>query len=490
MIDCSSLKGSRARSICCGIDQHGNLINMSQRDRLRYLRAFFPEAAEVELIEHLRSQMISATEWRKTPATTSAPCLTCGKSTIPVKSQSRVLSDSGDKILAALKTLTGVEACAACLDHAQRLNSMRVGQVRDQLDSVVDEIYERGMSQLGWADRVLISLDFFGVTKTYLRETITKALESAVDSPRGAKSSTARPHPFTMGPNHPRFISSSQFQKDILSLLPKIPSTVTAICGIARSGLSAASMISMYLHLPLVILRQNLGDFVDAGNGWRLGGTRHVPPNGHVLLVDDTCMTGNSLKAVTPLLKKFERVTTATIYTNPLAKRKPDISAIDLPWPHLLEWNFLNSVISPSLACDFDGVLCLDCPPGMDDDGPKYLDFIRNAKPLYLPRKVPIPLIVTARVEKYRAETMAWLDRHRVQVNRLIMHPATSTRIRERDDVPAYKAKFFSEWAATHRPIPGPTAFVESEDRQAARIHSITGRMVICPASERVYWRK
>ena len=294
---------------------------------------------------------------------------------------------------------------------------------------------------------------------------------------------------FRMGSEPARFIKSSQFQEDIKLLLAKIPSDVTAIAGVARSGLSVATMLAMYLQLPMITIRQTMNDIVDTGNGWRLGGSKHVDPRqGKILVVDDTVMTGNSIKAIRPLIKsQIGNAVYAAVYVNPLARLKPDIWAVDLPWPHILEWNVFNSILSPSCAMDFDGILCHDCPAGSDDDGKKYLTFIQHAKPLYVPRRTPIPLIVTARIEKYRAETENWLRRHNIRWNRLVMHPAATLRDRMRDNIAAFKAKHFAVWAKSHRPSPGPTMFFESEDRQAREIAQISKLMVICPHTAGVY---
>lgn len=294
---------------------------------------------------------------------------------------------------------------------------------------------------------------------------------------------------FAYGKGPVRFVTSAQFQRDILSLIAQIPPDITAIAGVARSGLSAATMLSMYLHLPMITIRQTANDIVDTGNGWRLGGSHHIDPKkGKILVVDDTVMTGNSLKAIEPLIKsQVGEAVYAAVYVNPNATKKPDIWAVDLPWPHILEWNVFNSILSPSAAMDFDGILCHDCPAGSDDDGPKYLEFIRNARPLYVPRRCPVPLIVTARIEKYRAETEAWLKRHGIQWHKLVMHPGKSTRDRERCDIAAYKAKHYSAWAKTHRPAPGPHLFFESEDRQARNIATISGLITVCPSTAGVY---
>jgi len=297
--------------------------------------------------------------------------------------------------------------------------------------------------------------------------------------------------PFAMGSDKPRFITLEQYAKDVRKLLTLVPHDIDCVAGVARSGLYPASMVAMWLHKPMIVVSQSSGKIVEAGNGWRLGnGHNHVKPStGKVLVVDDTVMTGGSQAIIRRVVgKQFQNVVYATVYCNPAANLgKPDIHAVDLQWPHMLEWNLFNSVISASTAVDFDGILCHDCRPEQDDDGPRYLDFIQNAKPLYLPRKEPLPLIVTARIEKYREATEAWLKQHGVRWNRLVMHPAKSTRERERTDVAAYKAEHFERWAKTHIPSPGPVMFIESEHSQAREIARITKRMTVCPATATVW---
>ncbi|MCA9056858.1 MAG: phosphoribosyltransferase, partial [Planctomycetaceae bacterium] len=324
-----------------------------------------------------------------------------------------------------------------------------------------------------------------------VRKQVKEAFEGdAISSKRPRRFRVAGNSPFRMTSNKARFITSSQFQADIRTLLAMIPPDITAIAGVARSGLSVATMLSMYTHLPMLTIRQSTHDVVPTGNGWRLGGNRHVnPEKDKVLVVDDTVMTGNSLKAIRPLVESmFTDAVYAAIYVNPLANAKPDVWAVDLPWPHLLEWNLFNSVLSPSVALDFDGILCNDCMPEQDDDGERYLEFLRTSGVRYLPRKVPVPLIVTARLERYRSETEDWLRRHGVAWHRLVMHPAPTLSERNKDDIAAYKAMHFSEWAAVHRPTPGPTLFVESNDYQARRIAELSRRMVVCPGTASVYW--
>lgn len=240
----------------------------------------------------------------------------------------------------------------------------------------------------------------------------------------------------------------------------------------------------------MLTVRQTMNDIVPTGNGWRLGGTKHVNPKTEkILIVDDTCMTGNSLRAIKPLvLETFGNAMTATVYCNPLALVKPDIYAVDLGWPHILEWNVFNSILSPTMALDFDGVLCHDCQPWQDDDGMHYINWMRNAVPLYVPRKSAVPLIVTARLEKYRSVTTEWLNRFGIHCHNLIMHPANTLAERNRDDIAAYKARHFMNWASTlNNKGVGPIMFVESDDNQAKRIGQISKMLCVCPHSGNVY---
>ena len=67
------------------------------------------------------------------------------------------------------------------------------------------------------------------------------------------------------------------------------------------------------------------------------------------------------------------------------------------------------------------------------------------------------------------------------------MHPAATLAERNQDDIAAYKARHYVEWASRHRAAPRPILFAESDDRQASRIAQLSGRMVVCPGTARVY---
>jgi hypothetical protein len=79
----------------------------------------------------------------------------------------------------------------------------------------------------------------------------------------------------------------------------------------------------------------------------------------------------------------------------------------NVPLPRYFQWNILNHTTRKT-CFDIDGVLCADPLPEQNDDGEKYIDFILNAPPLFIPGS-KIGTIVTSRLE-YRIQTETWLE--------------------------------------------------------------------------------
>lgn len=280
-----------------------------------------------------------------------------------------------------------------------------------------------------------------------------------------------------------QFLTETQLIADCDRLIAKLPANTDAVLGVARSGMLPASIVAMRLHLPLFCVRQTHSDLVYAGGGWRIGGSHMQISN--PIVIDDTCMTGRSVGQTGAIARKtFPQAKTAAVYCCPTARRKPDFYAAELQEPHLLAWNLPNSVYSQSMAIDFDGILCRDCRPEEDDDGPRYKDFLRNAEPRYLFRKFRIPLIVTARAEGYRRETLQWLKRHKITFDRLEMYPAKTSRERNRSFSHSYKANHYRRWYESHQSPTGFKAFFESCPQQSQQIHQLTELPVICPSGQ------
>jgi hypothetical protein len=231
-----------------------------------------------------------------------------------------------------------------------------------------------------------------------------------------------------------------------------------------------ASLLAMHLHLPLYCLDQHNGFVRNCGHGWRLGQRGRVA-RGPALIVDDTTGSGRSLAATQTIAKKhFPATLYAAIYVNPLADQLPKLWIEELYLPHLLEWNFPNSIVTLCTAFDLDGVLCHDEHSG----GPP-------GTPLFLPRRSPVH-IITGRSEAHRRQTLEWLHRYGVEAASLTMKPVG-------DDRPFadYKAQAVRQFGATAHQRPfGPPMYVESCPQQAKRIAELSGVMTVCPITREV----
>lgn len=276
----------------------------------------------------------------------------------------------------------------------------------------------------------------------------------------------------------PRFITYQQLVADTLSLVAKLPHIVEVV-GVARSGILPASVLATVLHVPLRVLDQERGVILTAGSGWRMRDYRKR--KGTTLIVDDTTGSGRALRMTKHALSRccngelLKDSLTVSIYCNPYSEYKPDLHAVDLYLPHLLEWNFANSIVSSTSAFDMDGIICHDELSGGVP-----------GTPLYLPRREPAH-IITGRSEKHRKGTEDWLRHHGVEIASLTMaafdHPSSFYAT-----IAEYKAKHVIHFASTagDRPF-GEPIFWESCPHQARKIAELSGVLTVCPRTGDVF---
>ena len=397
----------------------------------------------------------------------------------------------------------GVPHCPECIDLAGRMDRWGKRGCLHRLENIVDEMLPRAKTWMAenrpWLRRLVAITKLEDTAlRVALRIKIKNAIHKAPErSPRRkkARSSRKRTHfptgkhwarSFKVTHDEPPYVTVENLARDTLSLMPHLPADVTHVVGSARSGLVPATLLSEMLHVPLTVVRNRMGDYVPASHGWRLleGRPKY---QGTTLVVDDTTMTGNSLLRIKQVLKTMPgKKLFAAVYVNPAAVNKPDLWARDLPWPHLLEWNLFNSLLLESFALDFDGILCHDCPAADDDDGPRYERWMREVRPFHLVRKRPIKLVITARLEKYRPQTVEWMQRWGMRAKSLVMGPWTTIADRRRSDVAAWKAEQLDRFLRKRGGIP-PKMFIESDPGQAKQIAEITGGLVVCPAARRCF---
>jgi orotate phosphoribosyltransferase len=252
------------------------------------------------------------------------------------------------------------------------------------------------------------------------------------------------------------------------------------IVHLPRSGTAPAGMIATYLPAPLASVDEYCAGIVS---------DRKCPAfdRNRVILVDDCINQGKQASEAIARIKGANpkaEVTLLAIYDSARAGRMrqfqhPIVTLArhestehqDYLYPYYI-WK------SPRIAhcaVDFDGVLCRDATREEDDDGPNYLGFLADVEPKFLPMGYEIGAIVTARCEKYRVQTEAWLTRHGVKYSALHMGPWSGKAERDGGSKAAkWKAEIYSRMDANI------SLFIESSASQAREIAALSGRPVFC----------
>lgn len=273
------------------------------------------------------------------------------------------------------------------------------------------------------------------------------------------------------------FKNYTDLSKDILEGVKGIPSNIDLVVGIPRSGMVPAYMIGAQLNLPVTSLDTYL-----LGHNGSVGERKLKGPTDdftHVLIVDDSVYSG---EAITKAKIKLEEKRSAinhffcAVYSATEDNDFVDFYFKYLPTPRVFQWNYKNHFITTQSCYDIDGVLCVDPTDEENDDGVNYRRFLLEAKPLFIP-SYKIPCLVTSRLEKYRGETEAWLLKHNVDYDELIMLDLPSAKERRAKRIHGeFKANIFKEREELY--------FIESNWRQAKTIFELTSKPVFCAEND------
>jgi hypothetical protein len=235
---------------------------------------------------------------------------------------------------------------------------------------------------------------------------------------------------------------------------------IAGIAGVARSGMIPATQIALDLGVDLYEATVDGCGLVSGGV--RRTGTLHGErrkDDGPIVIVDDSTCSGYAWDRLKHLGHPFY-----TVYAGNHGKRVVDGYVVPLELPHFFEWNlFHNGIVMNNCkaAFDLDGVFCEDCPIDCDDDGPRYIDWMKRVQPLQWSIEYEVPLIMTARREVYREQALDWLKRHGIRVKEIVMFPGSFDE-RSRTNLGQWKASIAKER--------GCGLFVESDYRQACEI--------------------
>jgi hypoxanthine phosphoribosyltransferase len=255
------------------------------------------------------------------------------------------------------------------------------------------------------------------------------------------------------------------------------------IVGIPRSGLTPGVLISLYLNLPFLSINEYLDNSFESLSFTMRKGLSHRrmlegPSGARILVVDDSVNTGNAMglakeKILATRAADNHDVKYLAIFAATNPNNHVDFVLDICRHPRIFEWNMMHHALVSSFIFDLDGILCVDGPPEVSDDGGRYENYILSAVPKFIPSG-RLGAIVTSRLEKYRPHTEKWLNENGITYSQLVMlNVPSAERRREIAVYGRYKADAYN--------MLGGRLFVESEEWQARDIHRITKKPVFCP---------
>lgn len=268
---------------------------------------------------------------------------------------------------------------------------------------------------------------------------------------------------------------------------------IDGIVGIPRSGSAPASLLATHLQKPVA----DLDHFCKTGMLHGRSGTEAVGVK-RVILLDDTVNKGRAMRRASDMLRKarpnvaFLRVSVWGPYQLEEPSKEVDFWLEDLRGPRVFQWNMWKHIRLPRWFFDFDGVLCRDPDKEENDDGPRYENFLKTAAPMFLPTR-PIGHIITSRNEKWRRETIGWLEKHRIQYSSLHMCPCETKRDRMsfmkgiEGGRGGWKSSVVKRLIEKGKLEYKPELFIESDPKQAAIIARQTGLLSFCTRSQTVF---
>ena len=267
--------------------------------------------------------------------------------------------------------------------------------------------------------------------------------------------------------------SISDLNETILRKLHLISRDIDLVVGVPRSGMLPANLLALYLNLPYTDIHSFINGFV-----YKAGARRQFFDTSdykNILVVDDSIASGSALaeckENLAHLTSKFNFMY-AVVYAAPGKENLVDYALETVATPRYFQWNIFNHSTLDKACFDIDGVLCADPTKEQNDDGPKYVSFLLNAAPLYLPGS-KIGTLVTSRLEKYRTETETWLENQGITYDKLVMLDLPDMKARQ-------KANCHGSHKANEYKNSKYNLFVESDLKQAIEINKLTKKPVFC----------
>jgi len=281
----------------------------------------------------------------------------------------------------------------------------------------------------------------------------------------------------------PHFIGYDQAERMVAALMDRAAAwRPDAVVAIVRGGLVPGTMAAAMLALPLAMVGWDRARGVVSWFGAR--------PAGRLLVVDDCCATGATMRAVlADCAAAGSACLSLTIVHDPeTSGLVPDLSHpmteyFRLPWergeatPAARGRRALGEAAdraheAPFVGLDLDGIFLPDISR-VDYDRDLAAALERRAELLPFAALPDFArdraVVITGRPEMDAGMTRAWLVRHGHGGLPVQMRPANVAT--DLDSVARYKAEAATRWGCTH--------FVESEAEQAIRIAALAPHLVV-----------
>jgi orotate phosphoribosyltransferase len=213
------------------------------------------------------------------------------------------------------------------------------------------------------------------------------------------------------------FVTVNKMVKWTTEWIKLFPTNYDIIVGIPRSGLLVATVVALKLGKPVTtpeLFAQN--------QYWKSKLIDKIEQYTTVLLIDDSATSGKAMVESYQLLKSYNKnlmITKAALIVTEESKEFVDLYYKIVPHPRIFEWNLMHAK-KGKVASDLDGVICENCPEGVDSDEHLYVEWLKKARPYLIP-SFEIDVIISSRLEKYRSETETWLSKHGVRYKKLIL---------------------------------------------------------------------
>lgn len=135
-------------------------------------------------------------------------------------------------------------------------------------------------------------------------------------------------------------------------------------------------------------------------------------------------------------------------------------------------WKLENECVN------IDGVLYEDPSIIENDDGKRYLEFLKNAKPKFILSKT-VNYLVSNHLEKYRSEIEKWLKKYNIKYNHLILLKCKTKKERQQtNSYSAFKAEIYKNIDCF--------IFIKSNLEQVLDICRISGKQVFCIENQKL----